>query len=76
MSNKQNQINSRLNQNRRKKEAVGGLEKRYRDQLRNKEYKKSRKKMKVKKRDSTVYSTLSQTLLSGFVFVSITNNLY
>ena len=51
--------------------ALERLEKRYRDQFRNEAHKKSRKKRKG--RDSTVYSTMRQTSLSGFI--SLKNDL-
>ena len=54
------------------KEAVDRIEKRQRDFYRHEAHKKPRKKKR--KKDSTVYSTMRQTALSGFIFLK--NNLY
>ena len=54
------------------KEAIDRIGKRQRDFYRNEAHKKPRKKKK--NRDSTVYSTMRQTALSGFI--SLKNNLY
>mmetsp|Transcript_3892 Transcript_3892/g.4016 ORF Transcript_3892/g.4016 Transcript_3892/m.4016 type:complete len:162 (+) Transcript_3892:2-487(+) len=55
------------------KEAIERIEKRLRDHFRHEAHKKTPKK-KTKGRDSTVYSTMRQTALSGFI--SVKNNLY
>ena len=54
------------------KEAIDRIEKRQRDFYRHKAHKKPRKKKR--NRDSTVYSTMRQTALSGFI--SLKNDLY
>ena len=54
------------------REVLGRLDKRYRDHFRHKEHKKPRKK--TKGRDSTVYSTMRQTSLCGFM--SLKKDLY
>ena len=54
------------------KEAIDRIEKRQRDFYQHKAHKKSKKKKRS--RDSTVYSTMRQTALSGFI--SLKNDLY
>ena len=54
------------------KETIDRIEKILRDYYRHKAQKKPKKKMRS--RDSTVYSTMRQTALSGFI--SLTNDLY
>ena len=68
------QINNRMDQNRGQKnrDIIERNEKRERRQFKNEQYKKPRKKSKG--RDSTVYSTMKQQSLSGFI--SLHNDLY
>ena len=54
------------------REIIERTENRQRIQFKNEQYKKPRKK--TKSRDSTVYSTMRQTSLSGYM--SLKNNLY
>ena len=54
------------------REIIERAEKRERDHFKNKQYKKPRRK--TKSRDSTVYSTMRQTSLCGFI--SLKNDLY
>ena len=54
------------------REIIERAEKRQRDHFKNEQYKKPQKK--TKSRDSTVYSTMRQTSLCGFI--SLKNNLY
>jgi len=56
----------------RNREIIERIENRQRAQFKNEQYKKSRKK--TKSRDSTVYSTMRQTSLCGFI--SLKNDLY
>ena len=56
----------------KKNREIERAEKQQRDHFKNKQYKKSQKK--TKSRDSTVYSTMRQTSLCGFI--SLKNNLY
>ena len=53
-------------------ESIDRIEKRQRDFYRHEAHKKTRKKKR--NRDSTVYSTMRQTALSGFI--SLKNDLY
>ena len=54
------------------REIIETTENRHREQFKNEQYKKPRKK--PKSRDSTVYSTMRQTSLCGFI--SLKNDLY
>ena len=55
------------------KEAIKRIEKRLRDHFRHETHTHTKRK-KTKGRDSTVYSIMRQTALSGFI--SLRNNLY